>query len=155
VPVDQSATIPHTSRHQPVSHRLVHRLLDVSQQTGNASVGLWNFGGAGIEQVIQVGLHVVLQPVEAVALIEEITVSHYALLDDGGVVLVIDEDVTVDRVNGVCLRQRQRFVGYTRLLFEFQGDGGIAAREIHRERTAKRGDAAYLLDELYCQKVRA
>jgi hypothetical protein len=39
-----------------------------------------------------------------VALIEEITVRHHALLDNRRIVGVVDVDVTVNRINGGCLR---------------------------------------------------
>ena len=98
--------------------------------------------GAGVKQVIEVGLNVVLQPVEPVALVEEVTVRHNTLLQDRRVVGVVHEHVRILRIHSRRLSYRQRFVGYARFLFEFQGNGSIAAAEIDSKRATKAETAA-------------
>ncbi|CZY54900.1 Uncharacterised protein [Enterobacter cloacae] len=131
------ATVPYASSHQPVRDGLIHRLLNIGKQTRNASIGLWDFGCAGVEQVVQVGLNVVLQPVEPVAFVEEITAGHDALLQDGRIVLVVHKYVAVFGIQRRRLIGGQGFIGDPRLLLEFQGNGGVAAVEIHRERATE------------------
>jgi hypothetical protein len=45
-----------------------------------------------------------------VALVEEITVRHHALLNNRRIVGVVDVDVTVNGINSGCLCGRQRLV---------------------------------------------
>lgn len=131
------ATVPDAGSHQPVRHGLIHRLLNIGQKTCNTRIGLRHFGCTGVQQVIQVGLNVVLQPVEPVALIKEITAGHDALLQDCRIVLVIHKHVAFFGIQRRRLSSRESFVSDPRLLFKFQGNGGIAAVEIHRKRAAK------------------
>ena len=137
IQLSDRATIPHASRYQTVRDGLIHGLFNVGKQTGHTGISLRNFGGAGVKQVIEVGLNVVLQPVEPVALVEEVTVRHDTLLQDRRVVGVVHEHVRILRIHSRRLSYRQRFVGYARFLFEFQGNGGIAAVEIDSKRATE------------------
>ncbi|MCY1545388.1 hypothetical protein D9M68_813290 [compost metagenome] len=100
-------------------------------------VGLRNLRGAGVQQVVDGGLQVVLQPVEAMTLIEEIATRHDAFLNDGGVVVVVDEHVAVLRLQCRSLSRVQALCRDARLLLELQGDGRVVALEIHSERAAE------------------
>ena len=58
---------------------------------------VWGFGCARIERVVVSRLHGVLQPVEAMALVEEIAVCHNALFKNRCIVFVVHVNVAVLR----------------------------------------------------------
>ncbi|MNY55819.1 hypothetical protein D3C86_1918300 [compost metagenome] len=73
------------------------------------------------------------------ALVEEITVGHNALLQYRRVVRIVDKDIGAFSIYSGRLPNSQRFVRYRRFLLELKGDGGVATVEINSKRPTERG----------------
>lgn len=121
----------YVSSYQFVCYGLIYRLFNIGQQMCYICIGLWYFGCVGVEQVIQVGLYVVLQLVEFVVFVEEIFVGYDVLLQDCCIVLVIYKYVVFFGIQCCCLISCQSFVSDFWFLFKFQDNGGIVVVEIY------------------------